>query len=232
MRGGTTIFDIYHLIIFISIHPPHAGRDRCNFPAHLRNRYFNPPSPCGEGQHGSNPKSSARAFQSTLPMRGGTCPTYQYYQNKQISIHPPHAGRDRRPDAGGGAAEHFNPPSPCGEGPCPIPIRWILLDFNPPSPCGEGPARATACRVDTRFQSTLPMRGGTLIASSVRNKDLFQSTLPMRGGTCSFLWYIFDPIFQSTLPMRGGTISVAAHIVLLSISIHPPHAGRDPGHRK
>ena len=34
--------------------------------------------------------------------------------------------------------------------------------------------------------------------------------------------------FQSTLPMRGGTSFVVVVFELVAISIHPPHAGRDP----
>ena len=38
-------------IFFISIHPPHAGRDRQISVCCIVSSYFNPPSPCGEGQH-------------------------------------------------------------------------------------------------------------------------------------------------------------------------------------
>jgi len=35
-------------------------------------------------------------------------------------------------------------------------------------------------------------------------------------------------IFQSTLPMRGETLTVSVvHILIYTISIHSPHAGRD-----
>ena len=37
------------------------------------------------------------------------------------------------------------------------------------------------------------------------------------------------PIFQSTLPMRGGTPRLFVKHYDVLISIHPPHAGRDPG---
>ena len=41
---------------------------------------------------------------------------YAILHNAYISIHPPRAGRDGRPDEGSGLATYFNPPSPCGEG--------------------------------------------------------------------------------------------------------------------
>ncbi len=77
---------------------------------------FNPPSPCGEGPVNSTGISPdfkfqstlpmrggtqapgrfcwPRRFQSTLPMRGGTLAGVKKSLQLQISIHPPHAGRD------------------------------------------------------------------------------------------------------------------------------------------
>ena len=55
---------------------------------------FNPPSPCGEGQTRTPRGTKGQLFQSTLPMRGGTLGDYNYYVMPEISIHPPHAGRD------------------------------------------------------------------------------------------------------------------------------------------
>ena len=42
----------------------------------------------------SNIHTSYFAFQSTLPMRGGTAQGFQLMLDMGISIHPPHAGRD------------------------------------------------------------------------------------------------------------------------------------------
>ena len=38
---------------------------------------------------------------------------------------------------------NFNPPSPCGEGLWPMIRRSMLAYFNPPSPCGEGQHKFT-----------------------------------------------------------------------------------------
>ena len=101
-----------------------------------------------------------------------------------------------------------------------------------------------------QFQSTLPMRGATVEEATWGLSDWeFQSTLPMRGATrppggLKFRWR-----FQSTLPMRGATnalvgIASTLHfnprspcgerlyktdtgVMLVSISIHAPHAGSD-----
>ena len=146
-------------------------------------------------------------FQSTLPMGGGTDSSGRAAKAAQISIHPPHGGRDSladvsiyiktisiHPPHGGrdrgqrlhrGRGRDFNPPSPWGEG-----LRHLLqgkkkrANFNPPSPWGEGP--------------------------------------PQR--------YLYGalPGFQSTLPMGGGTVALNVGGALAGISIHPPHGGRDP----
>ena len=59
----------------ISIHPPHAGRD----------------------QQRQGTRHIVVTFQSTRPMRGGTCNGWPRYLRWWISIHPPHAGRDPIP---------------------------------------------------------------------------------------------------------------------------------------
>ena len=38
---------------------------------------------------------------------------------------------------------------------------------------------------------------------------------------------IFRKLFQSTLPMRGETLSSLPRLLIYTISIHSPHAGRD-----
>ena len=59
-------------------------------------------------------------FQSTLPVWGGTRTLITlWYQDR-----------------------HFNPPSPCGEGPFCNRKCTCFGNFNPPSPCGEGPISA------------------------------------------------------------------------------------------
>ena len=104
----------------------------------LSARYFNPPSPCGEGRRNLPARSFADIFQSTLPVWGGTkytaflavCKAFQSTlpvwggtklvcnvdETLLISIHPPRVGRDTRSCWLAGCIEYFNPPSPCGEG--------------------------------------------------------------------------------------------------------------------
>ena len=81
--------------------------------------------------------------------------------SRWISIHPPRVGRDPTSSGPGSPRPHFNPPSPCGEGPGDSLHSRTGKHFNPPSPCGEGPIFHTPNINQKLFQSTLPVWGGT-----------------------------------------------------------------------
>ena len=163
VRGGTMRRSKMRKIYKISIHPPRAGWDS----RHQRHQgsigHFNPPTPCGVGQLyavrdaqlgfdfnpptpcGVGPKismmpSRQSAFQSTHPVRGGTCQSASSSVRRAISIHPPRAGWDL--------------------------LRSLILllwrYFNPPTPCGVGHTNAKTNLAVAEFQSTHPVRGGTL----------------------------------------------------------------------
>ncbi len=74
MRGATKEMPPDERDPEISIHAPHAGRDRTK-----RTPYLEEP-----------------IFQSTRPMRGATTGDDRAAQQADISIHAPHAGRDQR----------------------------------------------------------------------------------------------------------------------------------------
>ena len=102
----------------ISIHAPRAGRDeQLSAPENAKND-FNPRAPCGarHGQaspdmfgikfqstrpvRGATPTSSKSSktnstFQSTRPVRGATVVHHALVPAVFISIHAPHAGRDK-----------------------------------------------------------------------------------------------------------------------------------------
>ena len=78
--------------------------------------------------------------------------------------------------------------------------------FNPRAPCGARRAGAGGHSAPHRFQSTRPMRGATYKELEIDLDGLFQSTRPMRGATTNSISRAGD----------GG------------VSIHAPHAGRDP----
>ena len=128
-------------------------------------RYFNPPSPCGEGQQVQRMDSATRKFQSTLPVWGGTVVLYDCLLILKISIHPPRVGRDGSasrcafrkssfqstlPVWGGTTVSKakraannisIHPPRVGRDTPLPA-FGPESAYFNPPSPCGEGRALA------------------------------------------------------------------------------------------
>ena len=56
----------------VSIHAPHAGRDRSSMSRRLRVRCFNPRAPCGARPVNIEARVRGQPFQSTRPMRGAT----------------------------------------------------------------------------------------------------------------------------------------------------------------
>ena len=167
----------------ISIHAPHAGRDRTRLLLTATRSNFNPRAPCGARHVDGQELLYLKSFQSTRPMRGATgaggadCPA------SIISIHAPHAGRDLH--------RHRQ--------------RRVSQNFNPRAPCGARRTRNITCGAWRRFQSTRPMRGATLENFILPFMYAFQSTRPMRGATFLSLIQFFSSIFQSTRPMRGAT---------------------------
>ena len=153
---------LVYRLVFQSTLPVWGGTGR-NLSIQPNSRYFNPPSPCGEGLRPTvqtaaypnfNPPSPCgegpaakryglycrMLFQSTLPVWGGTTKGRCFRWRGGISIHPPRVGRDFCHSPGERHGLNFNPPSPCGEGRQQQQRRVLRIAyFNPPSPCGEGP---------------------------------------------------------------------------------------------
>jgi len=77
---------------------------------------FNPLSPCGERPYPKIHGVTMYTFQSTLPMRGETSIIDSAGAwDDPISIHSPHAGRDKSGKPRNDLVDYFNPLSPCGE---------------------------------------------------------------------------------------------------------------------
>ena len=161
MRGATFWRNGILQYRSVSIHAPHAGRDTCRSNSPVSMRRFNPRAPCGARQRiivkviaefvfqSTRPMRGAtcgmtfsvlpRRFQSTRPMRGATYHVRDACNQRRVSIHAPHAGRDH---------------------------DWIrctccLGSFNPRAPCGARRESLVYLNVDVEFQSTRPMRGAT-----------------------------------------------------------------------
>ena len=97
MRGATDFRLIALLMVLISIHAPHAGRD-----------------PTYHAYTMDYPE-----FQSTRPMRGATRGVQVGdHAGHDISIHAPHAGRDApHSRLSWPRSSYFNPRAPCGARP-------------------------------------------------------------------------------------------------------------------
>ena len=145
-------------------------------------------------------------FQSTRPVRGATGRYLAADHATEISIHAPHAGRDRA---------SFVMQTP--------PYR-----FQSTRPMRGATTSAPPITSPHTFQSTRPMRGATGVRRPLnRGGRDFNPRAPCgarlthSNGPQTLL------LFQSTRPMRGATGSVGAGRQTLVISIHAPHAGRD-----
>ena len=147
-------------------------------------------------------------FQSTRPMRGGTCILQSLRRPRQyfnppapcgagpgwftgtvsglgISIHPPHAGRD----CGG---THRRQPG---------------HDFNPPAPCGAGRFRKVAQRGHKAISIHPPRAGRDVSPQMLPSRSSMISIHPPRAGRDQQRQGTRHIVvtFQSTRPVRGGT---------------------------
>ena len=167
----------------VSIHAPHAGRDRRLLAAYPPIGCFNPRAPCGARPKITTVAVKKSAFQSTRPMRGATNRRTGGARTGHVSIHAPHAGRDHA-DSSPLAFELVSIHAPhAGRDAVFINFPYGAFCFNPRAPCGARPDTFNLGLMFHVFQSTRPMRGATGIADSYEYIDGFQSTRPMRGAT-------------------------------------------------
>ena len=132
-------------------------------------RYFNPPSPCGEGLQVRRPQVGDSAvsihpprvgrdtkapvhlvayqkFQSTLPVWGGTPPSFTRVSPPRFQSTLPVWGGTTARKSRRKTHKGFNPPSPCGEGR----VRPGSLPRGPP--VSIHPPRVGRDSVDTLLQ--------------------------------------------------------------------------------
>ena len=214
-------------------------------------RYFNPPTPCGVGPPPRAGQPARHKFQSTHPLRGGTCTSSQaQIKGLSISIHPPLAGWDvlkvrvsaeqdisiHPPLAGWDAqlfpAFDFRPEFQSthplrGGTQLLIVIALEVNNFNPPTPCGVGLSGYGLRFFLGYFNPPTPCGVGLLIFIVEIVAVYFNPPTPCGVGLLSGCWSLPRAKFQSTHPLRGGTRNDVAAVEGVSISIHPPLAGWD-----
>ena len=147
---------------------------------------------------------------------------------QEVSIHAPRAGRDLR----------AYPPQTCS------------ICFNPRAPCGARPVAADDFVDRYLFQSTRPMRGATprirahkvldyvsihaphagrdgSLSTGASDSLCFNPRAPCGARPAMFRNHRSRHLFQSTRPMRGATTVLEDLPIVIQVSIHAPHAGRD-----
>ena len=122
----------------------------------------------------------------------------------------------------------FNPRAPCGARQDLEDALAEAFEFQSTRPMRGATVPPCTCRGRQVFQSTRPMRGATLNNIDIDSQERFQSTRPMRGATKVKAAIVSNKQFQSTRPMRGATWLRRDLDYLYAVSIHAPHAGRDP----
>ena len=184
MRGATLCHLIPSRPIHVSIHAPHAGRDKpvpkfryCKVVFQStrpmrgatsappsgdgRKSGFNPRAPCGARRFSMCTRFRSHVFQSTRPMRGATCCRRRDLLVPVVSIHAPHAGRDSYPRGSCRPSWSFNPRAPCGARRMNRACASTSRSFNPRAPCGARLVVLDDLHDHFVFQSTRPMRGAT-----------------------------------------------------------------------
>ena len=168
----------------VSIHAPRAGRDTRLYQLKAEQDGFNPRAPCGARPESFEAAIVQAVFQSTRPVRGATFHLCDNTNFPIVSIHAPHAGRDRIGIQDVRRPRRFNPRAPCGARRRAHQYRYDRRCFNPRAPCGARRWQSVLRLLPQVFQSTRPVRGATryecLILCAI---EPFQSTRPVRGAT-------------------------------------------------
>ena len=148
--------------------------------------YFNPRSPCGERLTCCRTCMTFFLFQSTLPVRGATAPTFPASFRFSISIHAPRAGSD---GLCGNSFDYdrrisIHAPRAGSDVFSLLSASRFRISIHAPRAGSDFSERITAPSPSV-FQSTLPVRGATYALGLAAHAGVFQSTLPVRGATIS-----------------------------------------------
>ena len=208
MRGATDSISVNGLTQAISIHAPHAGRDSTTT-ATRREAYISIHAPhAGRDRYADAWDDMRREFQSTRPMRGATPFERCVYPALKISIHAPHAGRDQVNSYRVRLSSYFNPRAPCGAR---LGVNAPIMPVPIPSPAPQGGRdrrRSRSRSSKTNFNPRAPCGARPPPNTPLRSASHFNPRAPCGA--------------------RLNPDIVAIDID--GISIHAPHAGRDPPH--
>ena len=194
----------------------------------LPDRCFNPRAPCGARRQVTFDTVSDLRFQSTRPMRGATRRRVKALLYRIVSIHAPHAGRDRIlcPCHKGFRVSIHAPHA--GRDLVYVLEALAHLDVSIHAPhAGRDPMAMISCALRSSFNPRAPCGARLARVGVMMGSMPFQSTRPMRGATAALTFEGYHAAFQSTRPMRGATSGGELGGVPRTVSIHAPHAGRD-----
>ena len=168
----------------ISIHAPRTGSDLSRNAFWICAKNFNPRSPHGERQTGSENHLRDTTFQSTLPARGATGANVGNMRtSKKFQSTLPARGATASCSAESCLPRYFNPRSPHGERPQNQAAGLRLGNFNPRSPHGERLTGSRYFSFSAYFNPRSPHGERLRSENNVNIRVLFQSTLPARGAT-------------------------------------------------
>ena len=145
---------------------------------------------------------------------------------------------------------HFNPRAPCGARPflffakwkknefqstrpmrgataCVAALGMRITDFNPRAPCGARLAGGLQHHDSGNFNPRAPCGARLHFRKRFKRLHNFNPRAPCGARQNKPLRTGLFTKFQSTRPMRGATNDKRILKILISISIHAPHAGRD-----
>ena len=150
------------VVLQISIHAPHTGRDGQGQRLMINDQYFNPRAPYGARLRIPQALCDEVLFQSTRPIRGATCsrgtqalwffyfnPRAPYGARRSCSLMPPSARTFQSTRPIRGATGQLRDRCTTGR------------NFNPRAPYGARLNPYKLIFVFGKFQSTRPIRGAT-----------------------------------------------------------------------
>ena len=227
--GGATSFCQYgYAAKTISIHAPRGGSDFYDIIHAVFDIYFNPRSPWGERQVSDGFCNEEKIFQSTLPVGGATEGACYHQSARNISIHAPRGGSDRRQAKDWNLLGYFNPRSPWGERPQYLIFAKTIRKISLHAPRGGSDPQTRSERLLIDISIHAPRGGSDWLVFSFDIAEGISIHAP-RGGSDSSVESIPPQFFNFNPRSPWGErpqseIQQGAH---RQISIHAPRGGSD-----